>query len=301
MRQIGTLADERHLQRLADYLLTQGIRIQVEQAADGFAIWAIDEDLVPQAREELNQFLQNPNDEKYVDAGRAARQVRDELIRKERERTKNVVDVGKRWSVPRGRPVTILLIVLCCLVGIANDFGEKKNDPVTRKLQIASINAKREYLPVFRPYSEVFRGQVWRLITPIFLHFGPVHLLLNMMALHNLGSLIERRWGSWRLAVMVLLLALVSNLAQYLFAGPAFGGISGVVFGLFGYIWMKSEFDPTAGFFLPRASVVYMVGFLVLCTTGMVGAIANYAHFGGLIMGMILGYGPVLGRRIFGR
>ncbi len=310
MRQIGTIADERQVQRLADFLLIQGIRIKVEPGANGFAIWAIDEDRVPQARGEVQRFLQNPDDARYLAAGREARRVRDELIRKEKERSKNVVNVGKRWSVPPGRPVTIVLIVLCCLVGIANDFGERgfdpdtkmpKDDPVTRTLQIASINQNGMYRPVFRPGSDIFRGQIWRLITPIFLHMGPMHLLMNMLALHSLGSLIEIRRGSWRLALMVLLIALVSNLAQYLFVGPSFGGISGVAFGLFGYVWMKSSFDPTAGMYVPQSSVVYMIGFLVLCTTGVVGPIANYAHFGGLIMGMILGYGPVLIRQTFGR
>jgi len=100
---------------------------------------------------------------------------------------------------------------------------------------------------------------------------------------------------------MVLLIALISNLAQYLFKGPSFGGMSGVVFGLFGYIWMKSEFDPGAGMFIPKSSVVLILGFLVICTLGLLGPIANYAHFGGLIVGMILGYGPVVSRRYFGR
>ncbi len=77
MRQIGTLTDERQVQRLGDYLLTQGIRIQVEQSEGRFAIWAIDEDRVAQAREELKRFVENPDDERYTAAQREARQLRD--------------------------------------------------------------------------------------------------------------------------------------------------------------------------------------------------------------------------------
>lgn len=289
------------MQRLADYLLTLGIRIQVESGESGFAVWAIDEDRVPQAREELNGFLQNPNDERYQTAQREAQALRNEWIRKEKERKKNVVDVSRQWSVPRGKPVTMLLIVLSCAAAFGSGFGEEHQDQVLQKLLIASYDTHDMYHLVFRPGSDILRGEVWRLITPIFVHFGPMHLLMNMMALYNLGTLIEIRRGSWRLLRMVVFIALISNLAQYLFRGPMFGGMSGVVFGLFGYVWMKSEFDPGMGMFIPQSSVLLMLGFLVICALGLLGPIANYAHFGGLIVGMILGYGPVVSRRLFVR
>jgi GlpG protein len=139
------------------------------------------------------------------------------------------------------------------------------------------------------------------LITPIFLHFGPMHLVMNMLAMHSLGTLLEIRLGSWRLALMVFAIALISNVAQYLFSGPNFGGISGVAFGLFGYAWMKSEFDPDSGIYIPPRGVAMMLGFLVLCMTNLIGSFANAAHFAGLIVGILLGYGPVIRRRLLGR
>src|SRR5258708_2194389 len=126
MRQIGTLADERQVQRLQDYLLTLGVRVQVDQAEGGFSIWAIDEDRVGQARDELNRFVQNPADERYAAAEREARKLRDELIRKEKDRRRSVVDVRRQWAAPRARPLTFLLIVICCAIAFATDFGEKK-------------------------------------------------------------------------------------------------------------------------------------------------------------------------------
>jgi GlpG protein len=301
MRQIGTIPDEKQMQRLADYLLTQGIRVQAEHGEGGFAVWAIDEDRVSQARDELARFQQNPDDERYVAAAGEARRLRDQMIRTEKERQKNVVDFSRRWSVARGRPVTMLLIVLSCAAAFATGFGKEHQNPIFQKLLIASYDVRDMYHLVFHPGSDVFRGEVWRLITPIFVHFGPMHLLMNMLALHNLGTVIEMRRGSWRLAAMVVLIALISNLAQYLFKGPSFGGMSGVVFGLFGYAWMKSEFEPEAGMFIPQSSVALMLGWLVICTLGWLGPIANYAHFGGLIVGMLLGLGPGVRRRLFGR
>jgi GlpG protein len=97
------------------------------------------------------------------------------------------------------------------------------------------------------------------------------------------------------------LIALLSNLAQYAYSGTGFGGMSGVDFGLFGYAWMKSEFDPEAGILMPQSSVAMMLFWLILCMTGLAGPIANAAHFVGLIVGILLGYGPVLRRRLLGR
>jgi GlpG protein len=301
MRQIGTITDERQAQRLADYLFTRGIRVEVEPGKSGLAIWAIDEDHVAQAREELSAFLQKPADERYAAAEREARRLRDDLIRKEKARQKNVVDIRRKWSSTGGKPLTVLLIVVSCAVALASGFGENMHDPVIQKLLIASIGADDRYHLVFRAGSEVLSGQVWRLITPIFIHYGPMHLLLNMMATYNLGSAIEFRRGTWRMAAMVLLIALLSNLAQYAWSGTGFGGMSGVAFGLFGYAWMKSEFDPGMGLFIPSSSVMMMLGWLVLCMMGLVGPIANAAHFVGLVVGILLGYWPVLRRRIFGR
>jgi GlpG protein len=70
----------------------------------------------------------------------------------------------------------------------------------------------------------------------MFLHFSPLHLLFNMMWLKDLGGVIEVRRGRWRYLGLVLLIAGISNLAQGIVSGPFFGGMSGVVFGLFGYI-----------------------------------------------------------------
>jgi GlpG protein len=309
MRQIGTITDERQVQRLADYLLTLGIRIQVEPGERDFSVWAIDEDQVSQARDELQRFLENPGDERYAAAEREARRLRDELIRKEKQRDKNVIDVRRRWSMPRGRPLTILLIVISCLVGIATRFAENFDNNVARALLIADFrpgpNHMIHWMGLARSWPDDRtsppRFQIWRLLTPIFLHLGPVHLAMNMLALHSLGTVIEARRGTWRLALMVLVIGIVSNLAQYAWSGPAFAGMSGVVCGLFGYAWMKSEFDHDVGIFMPASSVAMMLGFLVLCMTGLIGPIANAAHIGGLVVGVVLGYGPVLRRRIFGR
>jgi GlpG protein len=141
-----------------------------------------------------------------------------------------------------------------------------------------------------------FRGEdYWRLITPIFLHFGIVHFIFNSLWLSMLGSRIERLYGPIHLILLVLISGLVSNLAQFWWSGAAnFGGMSGVVYALLGYIWIVHKLVPHSLTALPKGIVGFMIGWLILCMTPVLTfllgvGIANAAHLGGLIIGMFLG------------
>ena len=95
----------------------------------------------------------------------------------------------------------------------------------------------------------------------------------------------------WRLVGLVLVCAVISNLTQYLYKGASFGGMSGVVYGLFGYVWVKGRFQPHLGLGISPESSGIMIGWLFLCMTGLVGPIANAAHVAGLIVGAATAYG----------
>jgi GlpG protein len=157
--------------------------------------------------------------------------------------------------------------------------------------------------PSVSVYDQILRGQVWRAFTPMFLHFGVLHILFNMMWVWQLGRVIEAMKGSLFFLLLVLGVALVSNNAQalwdqYVAGMRGFGGMSGVVAGLFGYAWMKSRFQPYQGLRIPDQMVGLMLGWLVICSLGWVGPIANAAHWGGLIAGMVMGFFPTLLNRL---
>ena len=144
--------------------------------------------------------------------------------------------------------------------------------------------------------APIMAGQVWRLVTPIFLHFGILHILFNTWAISLEGTLIETRRGTLRLAVIVLVSAVLSNLGQYLYMDRAdpeglhvFGGLSGVGYALFGYLWMKGQYEPEQGMILHPNTITTMLFWLVLCMTGLVGPIANAAHVVGLLVGVAFG------------
>ena len=112
---------------------------------------------------------------------------------------------------------------------------------------------------------------------------GPPTSLLNGYYGVELGRALEYRLSSVQLGVMVLGLGVFSNLAQYFYQGPAFGGMSGVVYGLLAYIWIQGRFNPRFGMGLNRPIVIMMLAWFVLCWTGLMGPVANMAHTAGLI------------------
>jgi GlpG protein len=117
-----------------------------------------------------------------------------------------------------------------------------------------------------------------------------------MFWLRDLGSIIELRQGMLKLALLVVVLGIASNLGQYVADGPNFGGMSGVIYGLFGYIWLRSQCDPASGLGLPSSAVLIMMIWYFACLTGLIGAVANTAHTVGLVGGVLWGAAPMAKR-----
>jgi GlpG protein len=143
--------------------------------------------------------------------------------------------------------------------------------------------------------SSIDNAEYWRFVTPIFLHFGHFHLIFNALLFWILGEKIEYFLGSPRLFVYITLIAISSNIAQYLLGVAAlFGGLSGVVYGLLGFIWIRQKISPTSVLTVPQGLAAFMFIWLILGISGIVdffmdASIANAAHAMGLIGGVILG------------
>ena len=199
----------------------------------------------------------------------------------------NGFDQLKLWA--RYHRVTATLIALSIVVALLSKLGSN-----FQFLHFLFISEYRQGLP------EIFGGQIWRLFTPIIIHFGIMHIAFNLLWLYQLGSAIEQRQSSQRMVVLVLIISFLSNLAQFFWSGPIFGGMSGVVYGLLGYVWAQGKFNPRSGLGLDKNITLMMLVWFIVCWLGLVGNIANMAHTIGLVCGILLGilYSPRLINKI---
>ncbi|MGE7954982.1 rhomboid family intramembrane serine protease [Pseudomonas sp. NPDC089530] len=193
----------------------------------------------------------------------------------------------------RHSPATALILLLSLIVAGLTLLGE--NLGTLRWLTFLEFRVVGDYIQ-FTPLADsLAAGQWWRLVTPMLIHFGFLHIAMNGMWYWELGRRVELRQGSINLLGLTLLFSLVSNYAQYLFSGPSlFGGLSGVLYGLLGHCWIYQLLSPNPAYRLPRGVLVMMLVWLLICLSGLIsmigfGQIANAAHVGGLLVGCLTG------------
>lgn len=326
MRQLTTLADEAAARRLAAWLVTQKIEATAEPDQNGWAIWVRDEDRLPAAKAQLASFLEAPNDPKY----RGAEQQASAVLRAEREKReraqRNMRDMSRQWgrggvATPRSSPVVMLLIIVSVIVAVLTSFGAARNSKLLAALQICDGRVAYFQSPPNAPlearftpvWKNIQQGEVWRLVTPAFIHFGIMHIVFNLMVLYDFGGQIEHRIKSLKFVVLVIAVAALSNVAETLYGsfwrGPYFplagnfGGMSGVVYGLFGFLYVRSQIFRDSGYMLRRETTLMVMVWLFGCIVwnmlpagwrpGGSAMIANAAHVVGLLTGGVLAYLPI--------
>jgi len=184
--------------------------------------------------------------------------------------------------------VTIVLILLCCVMAVVAPL-DTLSDTVRLFLFPDFAYGTRTINLGFVLENFSFE-QFLNMISPIILHAGLLHLSFNMLWLWEFGRRIEAKQASWTMLMLIIVLALVSNTAQYLYSGSIyFGGMSGVVYGLFAYIWMWQLFDPAKGLGLPGNLVFFMLLALIILTMMGLESIADTAHVAGLLCGVLYG------------
>ena len=289
---IGRVPGETKARTFSDYLYALGIDNQVEvEKDDAWAVWIHNEEHLPKAKSLLEQYLQNPAESRFRETAAAAKD-RREQERKEQiayeKRVKERRHLFRPLTSYGFGPLTFVLIVTCVVIFILTGFG--KNFNAMLPFYISEYDVGGGVLArLLHGLPEVRHGEFWRLITPILMHQDFLHIFFNMLWLRDLGSMIEGRQSSGLLALQVIVFGILSNLTQYVLFGPAFLGMSGVVYGLFGYIWIRGKLDPGSGLFLHPSTVTMMIIWFFLCFTPWLNA-ANGAHFGGLAAGIIWGY-----------
>ncbi len=286
MRQIGCISGKEQAQVFGDFLTARGVANEVEHDTDNsWSVWVRDEDLVSEAAEFLARFSTNPDAAEFLKA-------KDEAARARVQEAEELADYRRRVRTGRSMfpktgaygagLLTYILICICVMVAMYSRFGED-----TEFLRPWLISDPQTGIGYFLP--EVRNGEIWRLFTTMFIHGSMAHIIFNMLALFQLGCMIEARQGAGKLLQLVLVSQVFSAIAQYCVTGPSFGGMSGVVYALAGYIWMRGKYDRASGLFLDSQNVTMMLVWLVACFTPLIPNIANAAHVVGLAVGLIWG------------
>ena len=289
MRLLTTVKSQSEAKTLGDALYADGVPTMVQETRDGeFAVWVQDEDRMEHARAFLDGF--DPEASRFAEMAKQARAQRreeakaDEKLRARTEKIRKQIEARQNMRIG---PVTASLMAICVLVFVFTGFGDDaRATALLTFIPIEFVKGK----PYYGDVSTIWTAQPWRLFTPMFLHFGWLHIAFNLWWLKDLGTAIERVFSSRYLLMLVLCIALFSHALEYLVSGPtAFGGMSGVVYGLFAFIWIRGRLDPSFPYRMPQVLVTFMLLWLALGFVGFIGHIANWVHLGGLIVGAAWG------------
>lgn len=278
---IGTLSSEFLTRRFSGYLQTKGVVHSCDGTFDAqtgdisYQIWVHDEDQLSDA---LSWFARFQDDschaEFQVDPPRPAAAAPP-------PKDRSLIEKAIFF------PVTLVVILICALCFTPRLYlafqtaDENSFTPVDSALLFESPQGNKmpwmglaplvwekfgqplQPTPQAAPFEQIREGEVWRLITPIFLHGGLIHILFNMLWVWALSRPIEQRIGSLKLILFIILVAIPSNIAQYLVNGPYFIGYSGVVMGYAGFIWMRMRMAPWEGYPVPQSSLVFLFLFVI--------------------------------------
>ena len=195
------------------------------------------------------------------------------------------MNIFKNFHIP--------IIIVSILLALISNFGSLITiiEPLTFTILKISNQGFVSVSTLEQTYF--LENQWWRLISPMFIHFSFAHLAFNCLWIYILGEKIERIDNSITFLMLIIFSSICSNYLQFLWTGSSlFGGLSGVIYGLIGYcmiLEMDANYDR---YKLPSGLYLFMIVWLILGFLGILelfgfGSVANFAHLGGLVSGIL--------------
>ncbi|YCI81401.1 rhomboid family intramembrane serine protease GlpG [Enterobacteriaceae bacterium] len=264
MLMITSFANPRIAQAFVDYMATQGVTLTLSRTEQS-DVWLADPSQEARVRAELELFMKDPAHPRYLAASWQSGQTNSGL---EYRRYSFLATLRQKAG-----PLTLLLMVACILVYLV--------------MQAVGDQAVMVWLAW--PFDPSLKFELWRYFSHALLHFSLLHITFNLMWWWYLGGPVEKRLGSGKLLTIALISALLSGFVQEKFSGAWFGGLSGVVYALMGYVWLRGERDPESGISMPRGLIAFALIWLIADWFDLFGlAIANAAHVTGLAVGLAM-------------
>ncbi|MEX0336061.1 rhomboid family intramembrane serine protease GlpG [Vibrio tubiashii] len=267
MYRLISLNNPRMAQAFIDYMASRQIDIQMMPEGEGqFALWLTDSQHQIEAESELKQFLSDPNANKYQAASWDMAESRKNHFSYQSPSMLAMIKA-------KAGPITLSVMVICLVIFTMQQLGSGEG-------VFAAL-----HFPAFVGQE----WQLWRWVSHAVLHFSVMHIAFNLLWWWQLGGDIEQRLGSGKLLQLFVVSAALSGAGQYWVEGANFGGLSGVVYALVGYLWMLGYKAPQLGLSMPKPMIGFMLVWLVLGFVQPYMAIANTAHLVGLLSGVALG------------
>ena len=268
MVRLMVLNNARVAQAFIDYMASRHISIQMSPEGEGrVALWLIDAQHQVETEAELNRFLSEPNHKRYQAASWDVAETRKSQFH---YHTPSFLSMIKA----KAGPVTLSIMLLCVVIFALQQLGF--NQQIFQMLHFPALDGQQ--------------WQLWRWLSHAVLHFSVMHIAFNILWWWQLGGDIEKKLGGLKLLQIFALSSALSGAGQYWVEGANFGGLSGVVYALVGYLWVVSTKAPQLGLTIPRQIVGFMLIWLVLGYMQPFMAIANTAHLAGLIAGVGVGW-----------
>ncbi len=215
MLMITSFANPRVARAFVDYMATQGVILTIQQH-DQSDVWLADESQAGRVQAELARFRKTlPIRVIWRPAGNPGTPIA------------GCATSAFPFATLRHNagPFTWAILLVCIAVfALQNILGDQ---PVM--------------LLLAWPYDPSLKFEVWRYFSHAFMHFSLMHILFNLLWWWYLGGAVEKRIGGGKLVVITVISALLSGFIQHQFSGPWFGGLSGVVYALMGYVWLRGE------------------------------------------------------------
>jgi GlpG protein len=262
-----------------NYLLTLGIDAKVipeviindiGESKQGYTVYC-QHDKTEQAQIEFEHFIEQPFDDKYQ---QAAWHHGKTVTLKGGDST--LLASFKESFLAHAGIFTLVVFALCWFVFLGSELGWARD-----------IFLLLQFYP--RLSLGTFFAEPWRLIGPALFHFSLLHIVFNTMWWWQLGGSIEKILGKGILINLFLVSAIFSNLGQFFVSGTNFGGLSGVVYALVGFVWWFGYLAPEKGLSLSKPIIGFLLFWLVLGFLDVLPVnVANTAHLLGLISGCLL-------------
>ncbi len=293
MRKLTRLPSKELAQQFRFVLHRQAIEVyhDSEEENDPCDIWIMTDDDLSAAQKLFAEFSQNPQDPRFKSQ---AEQGKKQFFadQKTQQLAEKAAARAKRWegNFISNFPVTSMVIGISVLLFA---FSYLRQSFELTKFLLFSTSYGDHVLKE-KSFHEILSGQVWRLITPIFIHRGFFHIFFNLTWFYQFARFIEGNLSSRKLLLLLVLIAIPSNTVFYLVAGPGFGGLSGIIYGLFGYLWFRGNYSPSLSLRPdPQMAKFFFVWYLIclgltLFAGNLLGMkVANSIHGVGALMGII--------------